>query len=53
VTYYRWRQGYGGRKIKQVKRLKELNAGIGRLGKAVADLKLDKLIMQETAKGNF
>jgi putative transposase len=53
VTYYRWRNEYGGLKGDQVKRLKELETENGRLRKAVSDLTLDKLILQEAAKGNF
>jgi len=53
VTYHRWRQEYGGLKIDQVKRLKELEAENNRLRRAVSDLTLDKLILQEAAKGNF
>ena len=53
VTYYRWRQEYGGLKSDQVKRLKELETENARLRKAVSDLMLDKLILQEVAKGNF
>ena len=53
VTYYRWRQGYGGLKTEQVKRLKELETENPRLRKAVSDLTLDKLILTEAAKGNF
>jgi putative transposase len=53
VTYYRWRQEYGGLRSDQVKRLKELEAENARLRKAVSDLMLDKLILQEAAKGNF
>jgi transposase-like protein len=53
VTYYRWRQEYGGLKLDQVKRLKELETENGRLRKAVSDLTLDKLILQEVSKGNF
>ena len=52
VTYYRWRQEFGGRKIEQVKRLKELELENNRLRKAVSDLTLDKLILQEAARGN-
>ena len=52
VTYYRWRQEYGGLKTEQVKRLKELEAENTRLRRAVADLTLDKLILQEAARGN-
>jgi transposase-like protein len=53
VTYYRWRQEYGGLKGDQVKRLKELETENSRLRKVVSDLTLDKLILQEAAKGNF
>ena len=53
VTYYRWRQEFGGLKLEQVKRLKELELENGRLRKAVSDLTLDKLILQEAARGNF
>ena len=53
VTYYRWRNEYGGLKGDQVKRLKELEAENARLRRAVSDLTLDKLILAEAAKGNF
>jgi putative transposase len=53
VTFYRWRQEYGGLKTDQVKRLKELELENSRLRKAVSDLTLDKLILTEAAKGNF
>ena len=53
VTYYRWRQEYGGLKGDQVKRLKELEQENARLRRAVSDLTLDKLILTEAAKGNF
>lgn len=53
VTYYRWRQEYGGLKGDQVKRLKELETENARLRQAVSDLTLDKLILTEAAKGNF
>ena len=52
VTYYRWRQEFGGLKSDQVKRLKELEAENTRLRRAVSDLTLDKLILQEAARGN-
>jgi len=52
-TYYRWRNEYGGLKIDQVKRLKELERENSRLKRAVADLTLDKLILNEAAAGNF
>jgi len=53
VTYYRWRKEYGGMSTTQVKRLKELEKENQQLRKAVSDLTLDKLILQEAAKGNF
>ena len=51
--FYRWRQEYGGLRIDQVKRLKELETENSRLKRAVADLTLDKLILREAAEGNF
>ena len=53
VTYYRWRNEYGGLKGDQVKRLKELEAENTRLRRAISDLTLDKLILQEAARGNY
>jgi transposase-like protein len=53
VTYYRWRQEFGGLKIEQVKRLKDLEVENARLRRAISDLTLDKLILQEAARGNF
>lgn len=52
-TYYRWRKEYGGLKTDQAKRLKELERENGRLKKLVADLSLDKAMLQEVASGNF
>ena len=52
-TYYRWRSEYGGLKLDQMKRLKQLEAENGRLRKAVADLALEKVILKEAATGNF
>ena len=52
-TYYRWSWEYGGMKVSQARRLKELEGENGRLKRAVADLTLDKLILEEAAKGNF
>ena len=52
-TYYRWRREYGGMKVSQARRLKELEGENGRLKRAVADLTLDKLILEEAAEGNF
>jgi len=53
VTYYRWRQEFGGLKMAQVKRLKELETENARLRRAISDLTLDKLILREAARGNF
>ena len=52
-TYYRWRREYGGMKVSQARRLKELERENGRLKRAVADLTLDKLILEEAARGNI
>ena len=52
-TYYRWRKEYGGLKADQAKRLKELERENARLKKLVADLSLDKSMLQEVARGNF
>ena len=53
VTYYRWRREFGGLKSDQVKRLKALEAENSRLRRAVSDLTLDKLILQEATRGNY
>jgi len=52
-TYYRWRKQYGGVKVSQAKRMKELERENGRLKKAVAELTLDKLILREALEGNY
>ena len=52
VTYHRWRNEFGGLKLDQVKRLKELELENSRLRKAVSDLTLDKLILAEALRGN-
>ena len=52
-TFYRWRREYGGLKLDQAKRLKELEQENARLKRAVADLTLDKLILKEAAEGNW
>jgi len=52
-TYYRWRKEYGGMRVNQAKRLKELEKENSRLKRAVADLTLDNLILKESSKGNF
>jgi len=53
ATFHRWRNQYGGMKADEAKRLKELEIENRRLKKAVADLTLDKQILQEAAKGNW
>jgi putative transposase len=50
-TYYKWRKEYGGMQISQAKRLKELEQENSRLKKAVANLTVDKLILQEVVQG--
>jgi transposase-like protein len=52
-TYYRWRKEYGGMKVSQVRRLKDVEKENVRLKRAVADLTLDKLILQEALEGNY
>jgi len=52
-TYYRWRAEYGGMRVDQAKRLKELKQENGRLKKLVADQALDIAILREAASGNF
>jgi len=52
-TYYLWRKAYGGMKIDQAKRLKELETENARLKRAVADLTVDKLILKEAAEGKY
>lgn len=52
-TYYRWRNEFGGLKIDQARRLKELEAENQKLRKVVADLALDNSVLKEINKGNF
>ena len=52
-TYYRWRKEYGGLRVDQARRLKELERENGRLKKLVADQALDNAILKEVASGNF
>ena len=52
-TYYRWRREYGGMKVDQAKRLKELEKENGRLKRLLADAELDKAILREAANPNF
>lgn len=51
ATFHRWRNQYGGMKAEEAKRLKELEQENGRLKKLVADLSLDKQILEEVLKG--
>ena len=53
VTYYRWKQEYGGLKTDQVKRLKELEQENARLKKLLAEAELDKAMLKEIASGNW
>jgi len=52
-TYYRWRKEYGGMRVDQARRLKELETENSRLKKLVADLSLDNAILKENLRGNF
>ena len=53
VTYYRWRREYGGMRVDQAHRLKQLEQENTRLKKLVADLSLDNEILKEASRGNF
>ena len=52
-TYYRWRKEYGGLRIEQAKKLKNLEKENARLKKLVADLSLDNAILKEASEGNY
>ena len=52
-TYYRWRKQYGGMQLNQVRRLKDLEQENVRLRKAVSDLTLDKVILEESLSGKY
>jgi transposase-like protein len=52
-TCYRWRKAYGGMKVNQAKRLRDLEVENARLKRAVADLTIDKLILKEVAEGKY
>ena len=51
-TFYRWRREYGGLRMDQAKRLKQLETENTRLRRAVSDLTLDNQILKEVARGN-
>ncbi len=53
ATYYKWRKEYGGLRVDQAKRLKELEHENSRLKKAVADLTLDNMILKEVSRGKY
>jgi putative transposase len=53
VTFHRWKREYGGLRVDQARRLKELETENSRLKKLVADLSVDNSILKEVAKGNF
>ena len=53
ATYYKWRKEYGGLRVDQAKRLKELEQENGRLRKVVSDLSIDNAILKEAARGNY
>ena len=52
-TYHRWRREYGGMRLDQARRLKELEKENGRLKRPVAELSLDNAILKEAPRGNF
>jgi putative transposase len=52
-TYYRWRKEFGGLKLDQAKRLKELEKENAKLKRLVAELSLEKQILKDVAEGNF
>ena len=53
ATYYKWRKEYGGLRVDQAKRLKELEQENSQLRKVVSDLSIDNAILKEAARGNF
>jgi putative transposase len=52
-TYYRWRKEFGGLKVDQARRLKELEQENSKLRRLVANLSLEKLVLKDIAEGNF
>ena len=53
ATYHKWRKEYGGLRLEQAKRLKELEQENSRLRKVVSDLSIDNAILKEAARGNW
>jgi transposase-like protein len=53
ATYYKWRKEYGGLRIDQARRLKELEQENSKLRKVIADLTIDNAILKEAARGNW
>lgn len=53
ATYYKWRKEYGGLRVDQAKRLKELEHENSQLRKVVSDLSIDNAILKEAARGNY
>jgi transposase-like protein len=53
ATYYKWRKEYGGLRVDQTKRLKELEQENSRLQKVVSDLSIDNAILKESSRGNW
>ena len=52
-TYYRWRKEFGGLKLGQAKRLKEMEKENARLKRLVAELSVEKQVLRDVAQGNF
>jgi transposase-like protein len=52
-TYYRWRKEYGGLKLEQARRMKQLEKENGRLRRLVTELSLEKQVLKDVAEGNF
>jgi putative transposase len=52
-TYYRWRKEYGGLKVDQARRLKELEQVNAKLKRLVSELSLEKLVLKDIASGKF
>ena len=52
-SYYRWRKEYGGLKVDQAKKMKDLERENARLRRLVADLSLEKQVLADVASGNL